>query len=79
VHPAYRQKAGTRGGQPRGVDSSDSLFSFLALVVAYNVRLVDDDGKLLVDAADVWPGLVRALKDYTDLYLSGCALPSSTS
>ena len=32
-----------------GVDSSDSFYSFLTFMDAYNVKLVDDNGKLLVD------------------------------
>ena len=34
---------------PMGVDSSDSFYSFLTFMDAYNVKLVDDNGKLLVD------------------------------
>ena len=52
VQPAYRQKTGTRVfgiGQPLGVDSSDSFYSFLTFMDAYNVKLVNDSGKLLVD------------------------------
>ena len=48
----YRQKTGKRIfaiGQPMGVDSSDSFYSFLTFMDAYNVKLVDDNGKLLVD------------------------------
>jgi multiple sugar transport system substrate-binding protein len=82
VQPAYRQKTGTRGfgiGQPMGVDSSDSFFSFLTFMDAYNVKLVDDNGKLLVDDPKVKQGLMGALKDYTDPYVKGCTPPSSTS
>ncbi len=46
---------------------------------AYNVKLVDDDGKLLVDDPKVREGLIGALKDYTDPYLKGCTPPSSTT
>src|SRR3989440_6528271 len=49
---ASRKKTGQRIfgiGQPMGVDSSDSFYSFLTFMDAYNVKLVDDDGKLLVD------------------------------
>ncbi len=41
VQPAYRQKTGNRGfgtGFPMGVDSSDSFFSFLTFMDAYNVQ-----------------------------------------
>jgi multiple sugar transport system substrate-binding protein len=82
VQPAYRQKTGTRVygiGQPMGVDSSDSFYSFLTFMDAYNVKLVDDSGKLLVDDPQVKKGLIGALKDYTDVAAKGCTPPSSTS
>ena len=61
VQPAHRSKTGKRTyaiGQPMGVDSSDSFYSFLTYVDAYNVKLVDDNGKLLVDDPKVKAGLV---------------------
>ncbi|MGH8796955.1 MAG: ABC transporter substrate-binding protein, partial [Caldimonas sp.] len=82
VQPAYRQKTGNRGygiGQPMGVDSSDSFYSFLTFMDAYNVRLVDDSGKLLVDDPKVKKGLVSALRDYVMPYEKGCTPASSTS
>lgn len=82
VQPAYRQKTGTRGfgiGMPMGVDSSDSFYSFLTFMDAYNVKLVNDSGKLLVDDPTVRQGLISALTDYTQPYVKGCSPPSSTS
>ncbi|MFO1415181.1 MAG: ABC transporter substrate-binding protein [Burkholderiales bacterium] len=82
VQPAYRQKTGKRGfatGFPMGVDSSDSFFSFLTFMDAYNVKLVDDNGKLLVDDPKVKAGLTKALADYVYPYQKGCTPPSSTS
>jgi multiple sugar transport system substrate-binding protein len=82
VQPAYRQKTGTRVfaiGQPMGVDSSDSFYSFLTFADAYNVKLVDEDGKLLVNDPKVRAGLINALRDYTNPYVKGCTPPSSTS
>jgi multiple sugar transport system substrate-binding protein len=82
VQPAYRQKTGKRGfgiGQPMGVDSSDSFYSFLTFMDAYNVKLVNDSGKLLVDDPSVKQGLIGALTDYTAPYTKGCAPPSATS
>ena len=82
VQPGFRRASGTRGfaiGQPLGVDSSDSYYSFLTFMDAHGVKLVDDDGKLLVDQPAVKAGLVAALKDYTDIYTKGCTPPSSTS
>ena len=80
VQPAYRQKTGKRSfaiGNPMGVDSTDSFFSFHQFMLAYNVQLVDDSGKLLVDDPKNKSGIASALKDYTDLMTKGCTPPSS--
>jgi multiple sugar transport system substrate-binding protein len=82
VQRGYRAKSGTRAfgiGQPMGVDSTDAFFSFLTFMDAYNVKLVDDEGKLLVDDPKVKQGLIRALTDYTAPYQKGCVPPSATS
>ncbi|MCC6469251.1 MAG: carbohydrate ABC transporter substrate-binding protein, partial [Alphaproteobacteria bacterium] len=82
VQKGYRAKTNSRIyslGQPMGVDSSDSFYSFLTFMDAYNVKLVDDSGKLLVDDPKVKQGLVGALRDYTDPYVKGCVPPSATS
>lgn len=63
---ASRKKTGQRIfgiGQPMGVDSSDSFYSFLTFMDAYDVKLVDDSGKLLVDDPKVRQGLIGALRD----------------
>ena len=49
VQPASRKATGQRVyavGQPMGVESTDSFQSFYTFMDAYNVKLVDDDGKL---------------------------------
>ena len=82
VQTGYRQKTGNRGfgiGMPMGVDSSDSFFSFLTFMDAYNVKLVNDSGKLLVDDPSVRGALINAVTDYTAVYAKGCTPPSSTS
>jgi multiple sugar transport system substrate-binding protein len=82
AQPASRKATGQRIfgiGNPMGVESTDSFQSFLSWVDAYNVKLVDDDGKLLVDDPKVREGLIGALQDYTDIYTKGCTPPSSTS
>jgi len=82
VQAGYRQKTGNRAfgiGQPLGVDSSDSFYSFLTFMDAYNVKLVNDSGKLLVDDPAVRQGLINAVTDYTAVYAKGCTPPSSTN
>jgi len=46
---------------------------------AYNVKLVNDSGKLLVDDPSVRQSLINALTDYTAVYTKGCTPPSSTN
>jgi multiple sugar transport system substrate-binding protein len=82
VQAGHRRASGQRTyslGQPMGVDSSDSFYSFLTFMDAYDVKLVDDDGKLLVDDPKVKEGLVKAVTDYTQPYVKGCVPPSATS
>ncbi|MBV8792865.1 MAG: carbohydrate ABC transporter substrate-binding protein [Pseudolabrys sp.] len=82
VQPALRKATGQRiygVGQPMGVDSTDSIQSFYTWMDAFNVKLVDDNGKLLVDDPKTRQGLIAALKDYTDIYTRGCTPPSSTT
>jgi multiple sugar transport system substrate-binding protein len=82
VQPGSRAKTGQRTygiGMPMGVDSSDSFYSFLTFMDAYNVRLVSDSGKLLVDDPAVRQGLIGAMSDYVAPYQKGCSPPSSTS
>jgi multiple sugar transport system substrate-binding protein len=80
VQPAYRKKTGKRVysvGSPMGVDSSDSFYSFLTYMDAYNVKLVNDDGKLNVDSRQTRQGLANALRDYSETIGKGCTPPSA--
>jgi multiple sugar transport system substrate-binding protein len=44
---------------------------------AYNVKLVDDDGKLRVDDKQVRQGLINAVRDYSETIAKGCTPPSA--
>ncbi len=82
VQPAARKASGKRMfgiGQPMGVDSTDSFFSFMQFLLAYNVKLVDDEGKLLVDDPKNKAGMVSALKDYVEPLVKTCTPTTSTS
>jgi multiple sugar transport system substrate-binding protein len=81
VQAAHRKKSGKRTyaiGQPMGVDGTDSFFSFLTFADAYNVKLVDDNGKLQLTPENR-KGLIAAMKDYTDVFAKGCTPPSSVN
>ncbi|HKQ31522.1 MAG TPA: ABC transporter substrate-binding protein, partial [Burkholderiales bacterium] len=80
VQPAYQRRTGKKVyavGLPFGVSSSDSHYGYYQFMLAYNVRLVDDNGKLLVDDPKNKAGMVSALKDYTDILAKGCTPPGS--
>ena len=80
VQAGYRKKTGKRVysvGSPMGVDSSDSFYSVLTYMDAYNVKLVDDDGKLRVDDKQVRQGLINAVRDYSETIAKGCTPPSA--
>ncbi|MEO7952878.1 MAG: ABC transporter substrate-binding protein [Polaromonas sp.] len=82
AQPAYRKATGKRTfgiGQPMGVDSTDSFYSFLTFADAYNVKMVDNNGKLTMDDPKTRAGLISAMRDYTKVYTEGCTPPSSTS
>lgn len=82
VQTGYRKNTGKRVfgmGFPMGVDSTDSFYMFLTFMDAYNVKLVNDSGKLLVDDLTVRQGLINAMTDYISVYTKGCTPPSSTS
>lgn len=77
---AHRRATGERSfgvGQPMGVGSSDAFYSFLTFADAHNVRLVDDNGKLLVGDPKVRQGLINAMTDYVSFYKRGCTPPSA--
>jgi multiple sugar transport system substrate-binding protein len=82
VQAGHRSKTGKRTfgiGQPMGVDSTDASYSFLTFMDGYNVRLVDDDGKLTVDDPKVREGLIKAMTDYTAPYTKGCTPQSANT
>ena len=79
VQPAHRKASGKRTyavGHPMGVDGTDSFFSFHQFMLAHNVKLVDKDGKVIVDTPENKKALTAAVKDYTDIATKGCT-PSS--
>src|SRR3546814_12860557 len=59
-------------GQPSSVEASDTFFSFLSFVNAYDASPVDKNGKLLINDPKVKAGKVNALKDYTSTLPKGC-------
>jgi multiple sugar transport system substrate-binding protein len=82
VQPAYRRKTGKEVfsvGSPMGVESTDSFYSFLTFADAYNVRMVDKDGRLTINQPSVHRGLTAALRDYVSTLQKGCTPPAAVT
>ncbi|HYC63675.1 MAG TPA: ABC transporter substrate-binding protein [Reyranellaceae bacterium] len=82
VQPEHRKAKGGKAfgvGFPMGGTSTDSFQSFYSWMDAYNVRLVDDDGKPRTSDRRVREGMVKALTDYVAPYKKGCTPPEATT
>jgi multiple sugar transport system substrate-binding protein len=82
LQPALRQKTGTRVyaiGHPASVQASDTFYSFHMFMNAYDVQVVDENGKLVLDQPKNKGGLVKALADYAAIVKKGCSPASSVN
>ena len=81
VQPALRAKGQrTYGiGHPASVQASDTFYSFHMFMNAYDVQVVDEDGKLVLDQPKNRAGLVKALADYAAIVKKGCSPASSVN
>jgi multiple sugar transport system substrate-binding protein len=65
AQPAARKATGNRQlygiGNPMSSSASDTIFAYMMYLNAYNVRIVDESGKLLVDDPKVREGMTKAL------------------
>lgn len=64
-------------GHPASVEASDTFYSFLSYVNAYDASPVDKDGKLRITDPKVKAGMVAALTDYVSILQKGCSPPGS--
>ena len=58
-------------GLPLSVEAGDTYQAFEHILEAYDVKLVDEEGNLLVDNPQVRQGIIRCLDWYTQFYLQG--------
>lgn len=58
-------------GLPMSVEAGDTYQAFEQILEAYNVKIVDAEGNLLVDNPQVRQGIINCLKWYTQYYLQG--------
>ncbi|VEP18505.1 ABC transporter substrate-binding protein [Hyella patelloides LEGE 07179] len=58
-------------GLPMSVEAGDTYQAFEHVLEAYNVKIVDAEGNLLVDDPQVRQGIINCLDWYTKFYLQG--------
>jgi len=66
-------------GHPASIQASDTVYSFSMFMNAYNVKVVDDDGKLVLDQPDNKAGFAKAIGDYASIVSRGCSPASSVN
>lgn len=83
AQPAVRKATGDRQrfgvGQPMSSSASDTTFAYMMFLNAYDTRIVDESGKLLVDDPKVREGMVKALDSYTRPARDRCVPPGAVN
>ena len=64
-------------GHPMGIAASDTFYSFLTFANAYNAKVVDENGKIVLDQPENKKAMVEAVKSYANIFQRGCTPPSS--
>jgi multiple sugar transport system substrate-binding protein len=58
-------------------NSSDTIFAYMMFLNAYDVKIADENGKLLVDDPKNREGMIKALESYTKPFKDRCVPPGS--
>ncbi|HJS33725.1 MAG TPA: ABC transporter substrate-binding protein [Alphaproteobacteria bacterium] len=66
-------------GHPASVQASDTFYSFHMFMNAYNVQVVDNDGKLTLDQPANKAGFANAIRDYANIVARGCSPASAVN
>ncbi len=66
-------------GHPMGIAASDTFYSFLTFANAYNAKVVDENGKIVLDQPENRKAMVEAVKSYANVFQRGCTPPSSVN
>jgi multiple sugar transport system substrate-binding protein len=66
-------------GHPMGIAASDTFYSFLTFANAYNAKVVDENGKIVLDQPENKKAMVEAVKSYANIFQRGCTPPSSVN
>jgi multiple sugar transport system substrate-binding protein len=83
AQPAVRKATGDRQkygiGHAMSSSASDTIFAYMMYLNAFNVRIVDESGKLLVDDPTTRDGMIKALESYTKPFKDRCVPPGSVN
>ena len=83
AQPAVREATGNRRlygvGHPMSSSASDTFFSFLMFLNAYDAELVDEEGNLVADQPENREGIIKALESYTKPFQNGCVPPGAVN
>ena len=66
-------------GHPMGVAASDTFYSFLTFANAFNAKVVDESGKIVLDEPKNRAAMIEAVKAYANIMQRGCTPPSSVN
>lgn len=64
-------------GLPLSIEAGDTYQTFEQILEAYNVAILDDEGKLLVDRPETRQGIIKVLDWYKQFYQAGYMPPSA--
>ena len=83
AQPAVRKATGNRQifgiGNPMSSSASDTIFAYMMFLNAFDVKIVDEQGKLLVDDPKTREGMIKALESYTKAFKDRCVPPGSVN
>ena len=66
-------------GHPMGIAASDTFYSFLTFANAFDAKVVDESGKVVLDDPKNKAAMVKAVEAYSNIFQRGCTPPSSVN
>ncbi len=83
AQPAVRKATGSRQvfgvGQPMSSSASDTIFAYMMFLNAFDARIVDEQGNLVVDDPKNREGMIRAMESYTRPFKDRCVPPGAVN
>jgi multiple sugar transport system substrate-binding protein len=83
AQPAVRKATGERNkfgvGQPMSSSASDTIFAYMMFLIAFDARIVDEQGNLAFDDPKVRQGMIKALDSYTKPFRDRCVPPGAVN